>query len=260
MEKLETIIQHLKNQIDPEDIVISIGGDGSLNSIVTLFEKYDIQNDLGYIPSGSGNDFARSHNMPIDTEEAIKYLFQLKEPKDLTILHATEGDQNYYAVNSIGIGIDGLVIDKVHKNSFKKWLGPASYISNILTAFIQLKTFPLKLQVDDGVYTFDQAQLALVVNNPYFGGGIKIVPDADGTDDTLEIVVGENVSGKNLAQILTKLFKDGSHLAHPKLHLFRTKKAALFIDATHFAQKDGEPFTQEGFALTFQTKKRSFWI
>ncbi len=260
VDELEDVIKQLQVKMDPEDIVISIGGDGSLNSIVTLFEQYGIHNDLGYIPSGSGNDFARTHHMPIETSEAIDYLFNLKAPKELAILHATEGDKNYYAVNSLGIGIDGAVIHNITNHSLKRVLGPATYISGVLSAFVRLKKFPVTTRVNEGTFKFDNVQLALVTNNPFFGGGIKIVPDADGTDDTLELLIANDVTGKELAIILWKLFKNKNHLEHPKLHLFKAKQIALYTESAQEAQKDGEPFSQNGYALTFGTKKRSFWI
>lgn len=258
--ELETIVKDLKETMPLDDLVIIIGGDGSLNQIITLFEKYSIENDLGYIPSGSGNDFARSNKMPIDTDEAIKYLFHLKEPRELSIIQATQGEQIYYAVNSIGIGIDGLVIHQTEQSNFKKLLGPASYISSVLSAFVKQKKFPVTLHVDDGTFTFDKVQLALFANNANFGGGIEIIPEADGTDDTLEILIANDVNGRDLLKILRLLFKNGSHLSHSKLHTFSSKKIAFFSEATQFGQKDGESFSQEGFALTFSTKKRSFWI
>ena len=258
--ELEVIVKDLKESMPLDDLVIIIGGDGSLNQIITLFEKYNIENDLGYIPSGSGNDFARSHKMPIDTDEAIKYLFKLNEPRELSIIHATQGEKEYYAVNSIGIGIDGLVIHQTENSRFKKIFGPASYISSVLSAFVKQKKFPVTIRVDDGTFTFDKVQLALFANNAYFGGGIEIIPEADGTDDTLEIIIADNVNGQDLLKILRRLFKNGSHLSHPKLHSFSSKKITFFSEAKQFGQKDGESFNQEGFALTFSTKKRSFWI
>lgn len=260
IDQLEKIINNLKTYIDPNDLVVIVGGDGSLNQSVSFLEKYQLENDIGYIPSGSGNDFARYHNIPEKTEAAIAHLFQIKEPKTLSIIHATQGEQEHYAVNSLGLGIDGLVNQMIRINSRKKSLGKSSYISGVLSAFKNQKKFPLTLKVDEGTYTFDNVQLALVANNPYFGGGIKIVPQADGTDDLLEVVIGDNVSAGNLLAILSRVLINKSHLSHPKLHSFQTKKVALFTESEEYAQKDGEVFKQKGFAYTFSTKKRSFWI
>lgn len=258
--KLDEVVNELKVELDESDLVIVIGGDGSLNHLVTLFEKYHLDNYIGYIPSGSGNDFARSHNMPISTDQAIEHLFRLKEPKEVSIIKAVQGDITHYAVNSLGIGVDGLVIHQISSTPRKKYLGSASYISNILSAFTKQQKFPITLKVDQGIYSYEQVQLALIANNPFFGGGIKILPDANGTDDLLEILIANNVSARNLLSILRKLFINKSHLTHPKLHHFVTKEVALYAETKQFAQKDGEPFEQDGFAYTITTKKRKFWI
>ena len=203
--ELDEVVENLKLNAAPSDLVIVIGGDGSLNHLVTLFEKHNLENYIGYIPSGSGNDFARAHHMPLDTDSAIKHIFELKEPKEVSILHAVQGEIEHFAVNSIGIGIDGLVISQLNKRSLKKVLGPTSYISGVVSAFVQQEKFPITIKVDEGIYTFDHVQLALIANNPYFGGGIKIAPDTDGTDDTLDVVIGEDVSGRDLVSILRRL-------------------------------------------------------
>lgn len=260
IDQLELIIKNLKETIDSDDLIVTVGGDGSLNQTVTFCEKFQLKNEIAYIPSGSGNDFARANGIPIQTEKAIAHLFQIKKSTMLTIIHASQGDIEHYAVNSLGIGIDGAVNQMVNENSRKKVLGRTSYISSVLKAFTTQEKFPLILKVDDGVYTFDNVQLALVVNNPYFGGGIKIVPDADGTDDLLEVLIADDITPRNLLAILTRLLTNKSHLSHPKLFSFQTKKAALFTEAEQYGQKDGEIFNQQGFAYTFTTTKRSFWI
>ena len=259
-EKLDQVVRELKTKVKAEDLVIVIGGDGSLNHLVTLFEKYDLDNYIGYIPSGSGNDFARSHNMPINTDKAIEHLFQLKKAKEVSIIKATQGDTIHYAVNSIGIGLDGLIIHNIGTSLRKKRLGAASYISGVLSAFIKQKKFPITIKVDDGIYSYDKVQLALIANNPFFGGGIKIVPPADGTDDLLDVLIANDISARNLFSILRKLLINKSHLKHPKLDHFITKEVAFYAETKQYAQKDGESFVQDGFAFTITTKKRKFWI
>ena len=260
VDKLEEVVKELKINLKKSDLVIVIGGDGSLNHLVALFETYHLNNYIGYIPSGSGNDFARSYNMPLNTEKAIAHIFNLKKPKEVSIIKAVQGDVIHYAVNSIGIGIDGTVIHKINESPRKKFLGAASYLSNVFSAFTMQKQFPVTIKVDQGIYSFDHVQFALIANNPYFGGGIKIVPQAEGEDDFLQILIANDISTRHLLTILRKLFINKSHLTHPNLHSFKTKEAALYAETTQFAQKDGESFEQDGFAYTITTKKRKFWI
>lgn len=260
IEQLEKLMIDLKEAINPDDIIVIVGGDGGLNQTVTFLEKYDFKNFLGYIPSGSGNDFARSQGIPIKTKDAIAHLFSIKKPTELAIIHATQGDIHQYAVNSLGIGIDGLVIYKTTKDKGKSILGPFSYITKVLSAFAKQDKFPVSLKVDDGVYHFDNVQLALVANQPYFGGGIMIAPNADGADDVLEVIIADDVSAGSLLNILRRILGKKNHYDHPNIHAFQTKQVAIFTEATEYAQKDGECFQQDGYAYTMETTKRSFWI
>lgn len=260
LEQLEKVILQLKSKLHSDDLVVTVGGDGSLNQTVTFFEKYDLKNKIGYIPSGSGNDFARTHGIPIKTEAAIAHLFEVTESKELSVLEATQGEAILYAVNSLGFGIDGLVNHMINAKGQKKALGPLAYLSGVLSAFSKQEKFSITLKVDDEIRSYDQVQLVLIVNNPYFGGGIKIVPDADGTDDYLEVVVAEDVSASHLFSILPRILTNQSHLSHKNLHTFKGKEVAIFSNSEQYGQKDGEVFNQKGFAYTFKTIKRDFWI
>jgi len=258
--QLEQVIKDLKDIISPDDLIVTVGGDGSLNQTVTFMEKYQLSNYLGYIPSGSGNDFARSHQIPTAPRKAIDHLFHKAEIQDISIIHAIQGEQEHFAVNSLGLGLDGFVNSMIASGIQKKTPGIRSYIAALLKGFSKQQKFPVTLNVDDEVHRFDQAQIALVANNPFFGGGIHIVPEADGKDDILEVLVAEDVSMGNLLKILFKLLSNQSHLSHPKFFSYSGKKIALYTEAEEYAQKDGEVFRQKGFAYIFSTKKRTFWI
>ena len=260
IEQLKNLLTLLKDTIQKEDMIVFVGGDGSLNQGITLLEELDITNVIAYLPSGSGNDFARAHNIPTQIKGSLKRLFQVNEPKELSIIHASEGSSNYYAVNSIGFGIDGLVNHVIAEKEKHKGSGSSTYLTSALAAFKRLETFPMTLKVDDGVFHFDRAQIALIVNNPYFGGGLKIVPDASGEDGLLEVLIAEDAKFLDLVSILSRMVFNKSHLKNKKLSLFKTKSLALYIDASQYGQKDGEVFQQDGYALTLKTKKRLFWL
>lgn len=258
--QLEELTAQLKDQLTEKDIVVCIGGDGSLNQTVTFFEKNQIDNPIGYIPAGSGNDFARSHDIPFETKAAVAHLFTIREPQKLSIIEASQGDIKHYAVNSLGLGLDGQLIYNLNSSNYKRNLGPLSYISQLFSSFKNQDKFPLTLRVDQGTFHYDHAQIALIANNPYLGGGIKALPDADGKDDVLDILIADNVGGKDFFPIVYKLLTSKTHLEHPKLHHFKSKSVALYTESHQYAQKDGESFHQDGYAYIFKTFQRSFWI
>lgn len=260
LEQLDKLLSQLKETVIPTDLVVFVGGDGSLNHGVSLMEKYAIENTVGYIPTGSGNDFARTHGISTDIATALKHFFQEAEAKDLAILCATEGDLSHYAVNSLGIGIDGYVNHLINEQSQNKGLGTLVYIKTLFSAFKNQKKFPITLKVDDGIYIFDNVQIVLFVNNPYFGGGLEIMPGASSQDDIIEVLIGHDVNYKDLLNIIGKLLMGKNYQDHPKLKVYQTKKASIFSEVDEYGQKDGEVFSQNGYALTFSTKQRSFWL
>ena len=260
IEQLKKLFQLLKETLKEDDMIVFVGGDGSLNQGVTLLEELDIPNVIGYIPSGSGNDFARTHGIPNKIQDSLAYFFQVKEPRELSVIHAKEGLTNYYAVNSMGLGIDGLVNYVIAQKKRDKGSGSFTYLTSALRAFKQLEPFPMTVKVDDGVFHFERAQIALIVNNPYFGGGLKIIPEASSEDDLLEVLIAEDANSKDLVSVLSRMVINKSHLKNKKLSLFKTKSLALYIDSSQYGQKDGEVFHQDGYALTIQTKKKLFWL
>lgn len=260
IEQLDTLLSQLKNTIEQTDIFVVVGGDGSLNQFVSYYSKYSLENSIAYIPAGSGNDFARAHQIPFDTEEALLHLFAVQEKQELSVILARDNGNKHLAVNSIGFGIDGLIGQIVESKGKKEKIGARSYMLGIFSGFMKQEKFALNLTVDDGHYKFDHVQLALVANNPSFAGGVYIVPEASGKDDLLEIMIADNVSPRDLTSIVSRLLINQSHLSHPKLHSFQSKEVRIEIDSSQYAQKDGEVFHQDHFDYHFHTKKLPFWI
>ena len=54
------------------ELFVCIGGDGTLNNVVSGLMKLKQRPVLGYLPSGSTNDYARSLKLPNDLEKAAK--------------------------------------------------------------------------------------------------------------------------------------------------------------------------------------------
>ena len=209
--ELDQLLASMKNSIKKNDIIVIVGGDGSLNHFVTLYQKYGFENYISYIPSGSGNDFARAHQIPLNINKAIENFFRVKKKQSLSFIYAHENSREHYAVNSIGIGIDGLINKLVNAKGTKKRFGAVAYLSVLVTAFTKQKKFPVVLKTDEEEYKFKNAQLVLVANNPFFGGGIKILPEADGKDNELDILIAEDISFKNLFSIISKILTNKSH-------------------------------------------------
>ena len=66
----------------------------------------------------------------------------------------------------------------------------------------------------------------VVANGPYFGGGMKICPDADPADGTFDVLLIGDLTKSDLLLTLPKTFR-GKHLPHPKAELLRGTRVTV---------------------------------
>lgn len=62
----------IKNMEDMYDLIVCSGGDGTLNEVISGLLDSGKSKILGYIPSGSTNDFSRSIGIPSEIENALE--------------------------------------------------------------------------------------------------------------------------------------------------------------------------------------------
>src|SRR5574344_2657177 len=87
----------LRAAIDGYDIVVAVGGDGSINDCVRGL--IDTKVTLGIIPCGSGNGLARNLKIPLEVTKAIQVINKKKVEKIDTV---TVNDKVYAFIASIG--------------------------------------------------------------------------------------------------------------------------------------------------------------
>ncbi|GEK91487.1 hypothetical protein AKA01nite_11090 [Alkalibacterium kapii] len=215
---------------------------------------------LAYIPTGSGNDFARSLKLPLTFKDSIHNILKTKEPTLLDVITETANQKTIVAVNSIGFGLDGMVMNKLGKNKNKQIIGKSSYLLSILSAYFSQKAFPLKLKTPDQTYVYGQTLLVVCTNNKFFGGGISIHPEADPSDGFIDLIIAEKVTIWELFTILFSLFTTKKHLEHKKLHSHRITACDLVIYTPQYGQYDGELIDKDVHKLSFKLTTHPFWI
>ncbi len=215
-------------------MLVAVGGDGTVNEVVRgIIEsggKGTVK--LGIIPAGTGNDLVRTLNIPIITKEAVQVLIN-GHVKCLD-LGKINGD---YFVNIVGIGFDGAVANEVNRDV--RWLkGKYAYMYAILKMLITYKSPMMKITIDDQILE-GRYFLVAVGNAKYYGGGIKILPDADPVDGLFDICVVEDIPKREVLKVLPKM-SQGRHVDYPPVKIYRGKK--IKVDSTErvLIQADGE--------------------
>ncbi len=209
--------------------VVSVGGDGTHNEVVNGFfragEAIAPEATLSIVPTGTGGDLRRTLGLPNDALEAIDLVGQRPVTCDLGRLTYTAGDGSTAErlfVNIASFGVSGLV-DKLVNTSSKALGGKASFLIGVGRAAIRYKNQRVRLTLDAGEPFERTLYNGVVANARFFGGGMKVAPDADPTDGLFDVVVMGDLGTLDLARGLPKLYA-GDHLGLPKIELHRARR------------------------------------
>ncbi|MGM0830114.1 MAG: diacylglycerol/lipid kinase family protein [Bacillota bacterium] len=218
---VKKIVSSVVNQ-SPYDwlLVVGVGGDGTMNSVVSGTIGFD-KVVIGYIPSGSGNDFARGYNWPNDKKQAYTLIKEGLKKEDIVTLDSGEytmsSGPNGHFVNNIGIGFDAEIARKANRSSFKKWLnkwslGQLIYPILLCKEAFTYRPFSLSIDVDGKEQVFHKVWFVTVSNQPFFGGGMKIAPQACPHDGSIDMTLVHGLSRWKLLLVFLSVFF-GKHTA-----------------------------------------------
>jgi YegS/Rv2252/BmrU family lipid kinase len=179
--------------------IIAVGGDGSINEVINGFFAAGgdaprlMRSDatLGVIPLGTGGDFIRSIGVPRDPLAAGRALAGAQaRPIDLGRLRYTGHDGRpavRHFANVASFGIAGLV-DKYMNQSKKQLHGTLAFALATLRAGLAYANSPVRVRVDGGPWVSGPIYNVSLANGRYFGGGMKVAPDARLDDGALDFV------------------------------------------------------------------------
>lgn len=219
------------------DIVVIAGGDGSIHEAVNGIMRAHREASIGIIPSGTGNDFAKAADIPLDWETATTLLADRiasnssPRPVDVGRLNAR------YFANGVGVGFDARVTQIAR--SYRLPIGDLVYLAAIFRAMIDgIATPRLKVVSDD--FEWDgPVTLANVSNGPWIGGMFHIAPMANNADGKLELLIAAPVTRRRITTLLPKLIR-GRHLNEAEITHRSVQKLFIEADAPVLSHLDGE--------------------
>lgn len=263
----QTLVKNLVNRrLQSQQKIIVIGGDGTLNQAINGVKQSNQPNTpLAYLPAGSGNDFARALNYkPHHEKQILQNLCHHPTSKALNLGQVTYNQQKLFFINNFGIGFDANIIQLTLTSPWKKrfnqlHLSKLIYVSQIFKAF-KRPTFSVKLTLNKQSITLDNIFLCVLANQPYFGGGVPLIPPADLQEKKLSLATAQAHSWKALFKLVKQVFLTGDHLQNPAVHHFILQKAHLQIDSQQFIQVDGELVKGHILDLDINCAEQNFWL
>ena len=225
--------------------IIVLGGDGTMNETLLGISDFS-QVVIGYIPTGSSNDFARDLNIPTDPVSALDLILHTGKPTymDLGFVTYEDGHQRPFCV-SCGIGYDAAVCEEALHSKMKNvlnkiGLGKLTYLSIALKQLFAAKAVSGKLILDDEQpINIGNILFTACMIHRYEGGGFMFAPDADATDGILNMCAVGDLSKALVLCALPTAFK-GKHYKFKGITPYRAKKLVIEASAPLWVHTDGE--------------------
>ena len=165
------------------DLVVCCGGDGTFNETISGLIQSGSDTPVGYIPSGSTNDFASSLKLPSDILEAAQDIL-LGEP--VAYDAGKFGDRYFSYVASFGAFTRA---SYATPQNIKNALGHTAYVLEGIQELSQIRKEHLRLEID-GRIVEDDFLFGAICNSTSVGGILTLDPEVvDLRDGLLEILL-----------------------------------------------------------------------
>jgi diacylglycerol kinase (ATP) len=213
-------------------VIVAVGGDGTCSGIANAILEFGGKCQLAVIPSGTGNDFAKTLGVENHTHQQIAALVSTGPASEIDVGFV----DGHYFVNSCGFGFDASVLEATQRVRFLR--GDAVYI---YSAIRQLLTYRgIHVAVDAAANADLRRMLMLTVSNGRFlGGAFHIAPHASVVDGELDVGFFGDTDVFGRIRIFAGAFR-GTHLGLPAVRTVRARSIALQFAEPPMMEVDGE--------------------
>lgn len=213
-----------------EDVVVAVGGDGTVNEVARGIVGTD--KILGIIPCGSGDGLARHLGLSHNIERA----FQTIEEGECKRMDAAEvNDRLFFSV--CGMGFDAVVSERFAKSGKR---GLVSYIRQGLKSWLSYAPEKYTIEID-GKELNTEALFITIGNSNQWGNNAKITPLADCCDGVLDITVVDKFNALELPWLAYRLMTGSVHKSR-KVHCYKGKSIRITRQSEGAAHADGDWF------------------
>lgn len=256
------------------DLIILIGGDGTLRELITGLRKHKVKTPIAFIPMGNANVVARELNIPLDPNKALSMLHSSQTISvDIGVLKMERFNDNdsskqtsfadepntseikpsdkaliFLAMLEIGFGakivhlVNQLRLGKL-KYLYQLW-GDLVYALAGILAFTQKNAESVTLSYDSEKL---QSKHIVIANMQTYAKGWSLTPSADCQDGLLDLAISiRNSRWATLANFLAAANRKKSPSG--RMAYSRIQDTTITGSSHLFMQLDGDPVKFEGSA------------
>ncbi|WP_130812271.1 diacylglycerol kinase family protein [Olsenella sp. Marseille-P4559] len=234
--------QNLAREAKGFDTVLALGGDGVIHEVANgLMERdADDRPQLGIIPMGSGNDYARTLGMEInDPSRAVAQIVR----GHVTPLEVGRVNGVYFT-ETLSFGMDAAIaLDTMRRRAEETTSqhGEGLFITSGIRIFSEGSNgWTCRARFDENPEVTLPTIIFAVQVGPTYGGGFAVCPAADPTDGLLDVCYNVKIPSRPWLLALLGLARFGSHTNSSCVNLLRFSHATMDFETQPPCQVDGE--------------------
>jgi diacylglycerol kinase (ATP) len=230
---LESFDETLRAAVRDATLVVTAGGDGTMNQTVNALA--DRLHDLKFalVPMGTGNDLARTLDIPMEPSDAAEAIVEGAE-RSIDVSAASSAGAERLFVNACMGGFP-VEVDEAIDPDLKKRLGPVAFVVGGIKAARELERSRVKLNDHDVA----DCLAVGVGNGRTCGGGIEVWPQADPGDGALDGCALPAANAAAAARLAAKV-KLASHAEIDGVEFERATRIVIDADPPVEFNVDGE--------------------
>jgi YegS/Rv2252/BmrU family lipid kinase len=225
--------------------IIVVGGDGTMNEVINgVFSQKRVHTTevmLGMISVGTGNDWARTFNIPTDYKGAVRTIKQQKTfIQDAGLVSYLKNGKEWkrYFINIAGMGFGARVVERANRSKEKGKTGPLLYFYNILYSLLGDRAKKAVIEIDGTAYQRKIFSLNVGIGM-YNGGGMIQVPHAVVDDGLYSITLIKKIGKLNVLANIKKLY-NGTITSHSKVETYMARSVQIDGSSKLKIETDGE--------------------
>jgi YegS/Rv2252/BmrU family lipid kinase len=253
-------------------LIVACGGDGTISEVANGILSAGSDTELGILPSGTGGDFRKTIGISARSSDAARILrdgqTRLIDVGRVTFTRDDGEHESRYFLGVASFGMSADVVARVKEGGPEwlptkgpKWLtGRVSFGIAMLQSALRMGPTRVVVQLDDDPARHLTVANLCIANARYFGGGMKIAPDAKLTDGKFDVISIGDLGAARILANAPRLYL-GAHLSMEKVgHALATKIVARPVDGDRRIEIEVDGEIPGQLPATFQILHRALRV
>jgi diacylglycerol kinase (ATP) len=253
-------------------LIVACGGDGTISEVANGILSAGSDTELGILPSGTGGDFRKTIGISARSSDAARILrdgqTRLIDVGRVTFTRDDGEHESRYFLGVASFGMSADVVARVKEGGPEwlptngpKWLtGRVSFGIAMLQSALRMGPTRVVVQLDDDPARHLTVANLCIANARYFGGGMKIAPDAKLTDGKFDVISIGDLGAARILANAPRLYL-GAHLSMEEVgHALATKIVARPVDGDQRIEIEVDGEIPGQLPATFQILPRALRV